>query len=263
MNATEGRPGTGKVTSSVLPFSARKIRQVTHCIEDGRDSPATVVRLVRESRENMHDFWYAWAKLLEVSFDKFDWSQPIRMDRGKFEQFADAADFYRREIEPFFGPIDRLREMAIRYRKGELTHEEGVRQLRKIDRAYSVAVEHPEMSVRQVAGEAGVSIGTAFGAGVFKKNYTVPKKLNTIADEAAASGLSPGHIYRQRRLKADHPELWAEVEAGTKSTRQAAVAAGIVKVPSVLTQLRKLWAKASDEERRAFIADITHTQEAP
>ena len=110
------------------------------------------------------------------------------------------------------------------------------------------------MSVRQVAAEAGVSERTAASALSCKKKGSLPEKLQTIADESAASGLSEATVARQRRLKADHPELWAEVEAGTKSTHSAAIAAGIVKVPSVLDQLRKIWAKATEAEREARAA---------
>jgi len=78
------------------------------------------------------------------------------------------------------------------------------------------------------------------------------------SDQSAATGLSTATIYRQRRLKADHPELWAEVEAGTKSTHAAAIAAGIVKVPSVLDQLRKLWAKATEADRRTFMDEVSN-----
>jgi len=78
------------------------------------------------------------------------------------------------------------------------------------------------------------------------------------SDESASTGLSTATIYRQRKLKADHPELWAEVEAGTKSTHSAAIAAGIVKVPSVLDTLRKLWAKATEADRRTFIDEVTN-----
>ena len=77
------------------------------------------------------------------------------------------------------------------------------------------------------------------------------------SDQSAATGLSTATIYRQRRLKADHPELWAAVEAGTKSTHAAAIAAGIVRVPSVLDQLRKLWAKATEADRRTFMDEVS------
>jgi len=41
------------------------------------------------------------------------------------------------------------------------------------------------------------------------------------------------------------------------SVRQAAIAAGIVKVPSVLDTLRRLWAKASEADRRTFMEEVS------
>jgi hypothetical protein len=90
------------------------------------------------------------------------------------------------------------------------------------------------------------------------RSNSLPPIDNTAADESAATGLSTATIYRQRRLKADHPDLWEQVEAGEKSTHAAAIEAGIVKVPSVLEQLRKLWAKATDADRRAFMDEVGH-----
>lgn len=258
MKTAKAKPGIGMVTSSGLPWVAKRIREAVRWISEGKDyAPATVVRMLRESRGNMQEFWYAWSELLDIACDKFDWSQPVVIDSDDREQYASADDFYRREVEPFLGPLERLRTVAGRYRKGEITHDQGKEQLRKIDVAYAVAVEHPEMSVRQVAAEAGVSYRTAQQAKVITKSDSLPEKVITIAGESAATGLSTATIYRQRRLKADHPELWAEVEAGTKSTHAAAIAAGIVKVPSVLDQLRKLWAKATEADRRAFMDEVS------
>lgn len=42
------------------------------------------------------------------------------------------------------------------------------------------------------------------------------------------------------------------------AVRQAAIAAGIVKVPSALDKLRTAWRKATPEERQAFIDEVTH-----
>jgi AraC-like DNA-binding protein len=122
--------------------------------------------------------------------------------------------------------------------------------VRKIDAAYAVAVANPDMSERQVAAEAGVSPRTAHKARVLTKTNSLPEKVSTASDESAVTGLSTATIYRQRKLKADHPELWAEVEAGTKSTHAAAIAAGIVKVPGVLDQFLRLWKKATPDERQ-------------
>jgi hypothetical protein len=89
------------------------------------------------------------------------------------------------------------------------------------------------------------------------RSDSLSEKVVPASNESAATGISTATIYRQRRLKADHPKLWAEVEAGTKSTHAAAIAAGIVKVPAVLDQLRKLWAKASEADRRTFMEEAT------
>lgn len=62
--------------------------------------------------------------------------------------------------------------------------------------------------------------------------------------------------YLAARLRRDHPEAVFD-EAVRGSVRQAAIAAGIVKVPSVLDQLRKLWAKATDAERRTFMDEVS------
>ena len=42
------------------------------------------------------------------------------------------------------------------------------------------------------------------------------------------------------------------------AVRQAAIAAGIVKVPGVLDQLRKIWAKATEADRRTFMDEVGH-----
>jgi hypothetical protein len=258
MKTARGKLGIGMVTSSGLPWVAKRIREAARWISEGKDyAPATVVRMLRESRGNMQEFWYAWSELLDIACDKFDWSQPVVIDSDDREQYESGADFYRREVEPFLGPLERLREVAGRYRIGEITHDEGREQLRKIDIAAAVAAEHPDMSVRQVAAEAGCSVRTAHKGKVFTETDSLPEKVNTAADESASTGLSTATIYRQRRLKADHPDLWAQVEAGDKSTHAAAIAAGIVKVPSVLEQLRKLWAKASEADRQTFMDEVT------
>lgn len=124
--------------------------------------------------------------------------------------------------------------------------------------AAAAFAEDSTKTVRQVAAEVGCSVRTAHKGKVFTETDSLPQQVNTACDESAVTGLSTATIYRQRRLKAGHPELWAEVEAGTKSTHAAAIAAGIVKVPSVLDQLRKLWVKATDADRRTFMEEATH-----
>jgi len=61
-----------------------------------------------------------------------------------------------------------------------------------------------------------------------------------------------------RKLPADERDrleaLPAEERRG--AVRRAAIAAGIAKVPRVLDQLRKLWAKASEADRQAFMDEV-------
>jgi hypothetical protein len=263
VKTARGKPGIGMVTSSGLPWVAKRIREAARWISEGKDyAPATVVRMLRESRGNMQEFWYAWSELLDIACDKFDWSQPVVIDSDDREQYESGADFYRREVEPFLGPLERLREVAGRYRIGEITHDEGREQLRP--KAIVRAVEAKQaadaagvkLTTRQLAAVAECSIGTASDA--VQKSSSLPQNRTAASAESAANGLSKATIYRQRRLKADHPDLWAQVEAGEKSTHAAAIQAGIVKVPSVLEQLRKLWAKATDADRQAFMDEVGH-----
>lgn len=72
---------------------------------------------------------------------------------------------------------------------------------------------------------------------------------------SGSGGTSP--TYLAARLRRDHPDAVFD-ESVRGSVRQAAIAAGIVKVPSVLDQLRKLWAKASADDRRSFMEEITN-----
>lgn len=59
------------------------------------------------------------------------------------------------------------------------------------------------------------------------------------------------------RLARERPDLLEEVKAGRLSTHGAAIEAGIVKVPTTLEKLRKLWSKATDEERAEFLATLS------
>jgi len=68
--------------------------------------------------------------------------------------------------------------------------------------------------------------------------------------------------YLLRRLARTHPDILDAYERGDyPSVRQAAIAAGIVKVPTSLDQLQKLWAKATEEERANFLAWLSDHRE--
>ena len=64
--------------------------------------------------------------------------------------------------------------------------------------------------------------------------------------------------YLVRRLKRDAPEIADALGRGEfPSARAAGIAAGIIKVPTPLERIRKEWAKLNDEERAAFLEEIS------
>lgn len=85
------------------------------------------------------------------------------------------------------------------------------------------------------------------------------RHASSLSDKEETPSGGTGSAYLLRRL-ARLPGDWIErYEAGEfASVRQAAIAAGIVKVPSVLDKLRKLWAKATEADRRTFMDEVSH-----
>ena len=80
-----------------------------------------------------------------------------------------------------------------------------------------------------------------------------------LSNRKMTQGGGTGAAYLLRRLARLGGDWIERYEAGEfASVRQAAIAAGIVKVPSVLDQLRKLWAKASEADRRTFMDEVEH-----
>ena len=75
----------------------------------------------------------------------------------------------------------------------------------------------------------------------------------------ARQGTSRG--YTLARLKRERPDLFKLVKAGKLSANAAAIEAGWRKVPTVIEQLRRLWAKASPDERRALLDEFMHELE--
>jgi hypothetical protein len=63
-----------------------------------------------------------------------------------------------------------------------------------------------------------------------------------------------------RKLPADERARLEALPADERrgSVRKAAIAAGIVKVPSVLDKIRTLWAKATEADRRTFMDEVSH-----
>jgi len=95
-----------------------------------------------------------------------------------------------------------------------------------------------------------------------RKGQSVGAVLRKVGRPKAGGGNDRGstistrdNAYLAARLRRDHRDAVFD-ESVRGSVRQAAIAAGIVKVPSVLDQLRKLWAKASKDDRRTFMDEV-------
>jgi hypothetical protein len=68
----------------------------------------------------------------------------------------------------------------------------------------------------------------------------------------------PTNEYIAARINRDHPEIAARMRAGEfRSVRAAAIAAGIVKVPSALEVAQKAFRKLGPKERAAFLGTTT------
>ena len=155
------------------------------------------------------------------------------------KRYLEAADIEEDRVREEMARIDRYRHWKVLgYKsKTEMLQSEGLAErLRKIRRR-----------IKQLEGK---TINAA-------DNHD-PKPSGDIV---TSNGLGKGNAadYLTARLKRDHGEIFQRLAAGEfTSVRQAAIAAGIVKVPSVLDQLRKLWAKATDADRRTFMDEVTN-----
>lgn len=126
--------------------------------------------------------------------------------------------------------------------------------LQKITKTQAIRARrelHPHETQQQTADAVGCSQGLV--AQVISHSSESEQKVIvpgwvTHKDQQAAFRKLPAE--ERDRLEA----LPAEKRRG--AVRRAAIAAGIVKVPSVLDQLRKLWAKASDADRRTFMDEV-------
>jgi len=68
--------------------------------------------------------------------------------------------------------------------------------------------------------------------------------------------------YISRRIARDRPDILQRMKDGEfPSVRAAAIEAGIVKVPTALDLLKRAWAKATDQERAAFVTEVLAQQE--
>lgn len=98
-----------------------------------------------------------------------------------------------------------------------------------------------------------------------RKGQTVGAVLRKVGRPKAGEGNGSNRTiprgdnsaYLAARLRRDHPAAEFD-EAVRGSVRQAAIAAGIVKVPTALDRLRREWSKATPTERAQFLEEITN-----
>ena len=156
------------------------------------------------------------------------------------KQYLEAADIDEDRVREELARIDRYRHWKVLgYKsKAEMLQAEGLAErLRKIRRR-----------IKQLEGK---TINAA------DNHDPTSSSVDIINTRSLGAGTSADYL--TARLKRDHDEIFQRLAAGEfASVRQAAIAAGIVKVPSVLDQLRKLWSKASDADRRTFMDEVGH-----
>jgi hypothetical protein len=155
------------------------------------------------------------------------------------KQYLEAADIDEDRVREELERIDRYRHWRVLgYKsKGEMLQAEGLAErLRKIR--------------RRIKRLEGKTINAA-------DNHDPNPSPDIIRTSETGHGTSADYL--TARLKRDHDDIFQRLAAGEfPSVRQAAIAAGIVKVPSVLEKLRKLWAKASDADRQTFMDEVGH-----
>jgi hypothetical protein len=248
---------TAKLINGPSDAVTTRVMRALDDLEKGKEyAPSFATEMLRYTSGRCTQFWFAWCEILERAFEKFDWSSPLLVN-GEFVNYDGPADYYNREVEPFLGPLEHLREVADRYRKGEITHEQGREKITKTQAIHDRRASHPNETQQQTADAVGCSrelvkkVDAAVGTKSSQSEQKVPApEWVTNPNQQAAFRKLPAE--ERDRLEA----LPAEERRG--AVRRAAIAAGIVKVPSVLDQLRKLWAKASDADRRTFMDEVGH-----
>lgn len=112
----------------------------------------------------------------------------------------------------------------------------------------------PDETQQQTADAVGCDKGfvSKVVRGLTEKSHSeqkvnCPDWLTNSNQQAAFRKLPAGERDRLEALPGDQRR---------GAVRQAAIAAGIVKVPSVLDKLRTLWAKATEADRRTFMDEV-------
>lgn len=143
--------------------------------------------------------------------------------------------------EDFIRAVTGRTEKAVRQ---NITKTQAIRERRS---------SHPHETQQQTADAVGCSQGLV--AQVISHRSQTEKQLIPVP----AWLTDPNQQASFRKLPAGERDRLEALPARERrgAVRRAAIAAGIVKVPSVLDQLRKLWAKASEADRCTFMDEVS------
>lgn len=148
----------------------------------------------------------------------FDWREA---PMRKYESFA---DFYQRELERTFGTWENLQHTWNEVVKGKLTETQARERIK-------------------------------LGHGGDRRS----ERAKVVQADNVSLKHGNSRDYLISRLEdGEHVGLVARVRAGTMSARAAAIEAGIITPSTPLDQLRKAWAKASEDERQFFLDEVMH-----
>lgn len=148
-----------------------------------------------------------------------------------------------RSREDFIKAVTGRTETAVRKK---ITKTQAIRDRR---------ASHPHETQQQTANAVGCS--ERFVREVVNNRNNVSQSEKIVP--APAWLTNPNQQAAFRKLPVDERDRLEALPADERrgAVRRAAIAAGIVKVPSVLDQLRKLWAKASEADRRTFMDEVS------
>jgi len=106
--------------------------------------------------------------------------------------------------------------------------------------------KYPDESQQETADAVGCAqslVAMVINKGSYRTFIDIPNWIKGKADKATFKKLSSADQDKVRK-------------AGKGSLRGIAIAAGVVKVPTVLEQLHRLWNKATPSERRQFLSEV-------
>jgi hypothetical protein len=171
-------------------------------------------------------------RFLKQMIDETDRLRLWEKNVGGFT-FKDRDDFLRNKVLIDYELTEQdMTEIVAMLKRGE---PDGVRQ--KLAATMKAAGPVPEQRIGK--GMPGPGRG--------KKTGSVATRFSSRRDIS----------YLAARIKRDRPDIAAAVERGEyKTMRAAAIAAEIIKPPTTLTGLRRLWKKATPSEREAFLKEI-------